>query len=137
MVYERHKCNKEEIAEAVAKDAKYSANEVNTNYLEKSEESVKVDSIFFGLPISHYSSILPVKHLLENEAKVEVQLQADMGTTVGFHAGSAAVTQFNLEMLKYLDVRISLRKIYSINRTKLNSKSEELTKLIAQKTTIK
>jgi hypothetical protein len=98
MAYDRHKCNKEEIAEAVAKDAKYLANEVNTNYLGKSEEPVKVDSIIFGLPIPHYFSILPVKHVLENE--VEVQLQTEMDTAFGFHAGSAAVPQFNLEMLK-------------------------------------
>jgi len=74
--------------------------EVVLKYYVRPEELEEASAIIFGSPTYHHDMTLPMKHILEEAARANVQLQGKIGATFGSYGWSGEAPKLILEVLK-------------------------------------
>jgi flavorubredoxin len=125
------------MAEAVAEGAKSVAGvEVNTKYFARPEELAQADAIIFGAPTYHHDMTIPIKQMLEETAKSNVQLKDKVGAAFGSYGWSGEAPRLVLEVLKnkfgMKTIEPELAVLYTPNEAKLDE-CRKLGKLVAEK----
>jgi len=101
IICDSHTGNTEKMAEAVAEGAKSVAGvEVNTKYFARPEELAQADAIIFGAPTYNHDVTIPIKQMLEEAAKANVQLNGKIGAAFGSYGWSGEAPKFVLEIMK-------------------------------------
>jgi len=137
IIYDSHTGNTEKMAEAVAEGAKSVAGvEVNTKYFARPEELAQADAIIFGAPTYNHDVTIPIKQMLEEAAKANVQLNGKIGAAFGSYGWSGEAPRLVLEVLKNRfgmnTIEPGLAVLYTPNQAKLEE-CRKLGKLIAEK----
>jgi flavorubredoxin len=89
------------MAKAVVEGAKSVAGvEVSLKYYVRPEELEEASAIIFGSPTYHHDMTLPIKHILEEAAKADVQLRGKIGGAFGSYGWSGEAPKLILEVLK-------------------------------------
>jgi flavorubredoxin len=141
IIYDSHTGNTEKMAEAVAEGAKSVAGvEVDQKYFAKPEELAKADAIIIGAPTYYHDMTIPIKQMLEEAAKANVQLEGKIGTAFGSYGWSGEAPRLVLEILKnrfgMKTLEPGLDVLYTPNEAKLEE-CRKLGKLVAEKITAK
>ncbi len=101
VVYDSQTGNTEKMANAVVEGAKSVPSvEVVLKYHVRPEELEEASAIIFGSPTYHHDMTLPIKHILEEAARANVQLQGKIGTAFGSYGWSGEAPKLILEVLK-------------------------------------
>jgi len=101
VVYDSQTGNTEEMAKAVVEGAKSVQNvEVVLEYHVRPKELEEASAIIFGSPTYHHDMTLPIKHILEEAAKANIQLQGKIGAAFGSYGWSGEASKLILEVLK-------------------------------------
>ncbi len=101
VVYDSQTGNTEKMANAVVEGAKSVPGvEVVLKYHVRPEELEEASAIIFGSPTYHHDMTLPIKHILEEAAKANVQLQGKIGAVFGSYGWSGEAPKLILEVLK-------------------------------------
>jgi len=101
VVYDSQTGNTEKMAKAVVEGAKSVAGvEVVLKYHVRPEEFEEASAIIFGSPTYHHDMTLPIKDILEEAAKANVQLQGKIGAAFGSYGWSGEAPRLILEVLK-------------------------------------
>jgi flavorubredoxin len=137
IIYDSHTGNTEKMAEAVAEGAKSVAGvEVNTKYFARPEELAQADAIIFGAPTYSHDMTIPIKQMLEEAAKANVQLNGKIGAAFGSYGWSGEAPRLVLEVLKNRfgmnTIEPGLAVLYTPNQATLEE-CRKLGKLIAEK----
>jgi flavorubredoxin len=137
IVYDSQTGNTEKMAEAVAEGAKSVAGvEVNKKYFARPEELAQADAIIFGSPNIYHDMTLPIKQMLEEAAKANVQLNGKIGAAFGSCGWSDEAPRLVLEVLKnrfgMKTIEPGLTVLYTPNEAKLEE-CRKLGKMIAEK----
>jgi len=100
-VYDSQTGNTEKMAKAVVEGARSVPGvEVVLKYYVRPEELEEASAIIFGSPTYHHDMTLPIKHILEEAARANVQLQGKIGTDFGSYGWSDEAPKLILEVLK-------------------------------------
>jgi flavodoxin I len=137
ILYDSQTGNTEKMAEAVAEGARSVANvEVDVKYYARPEELVQASAIVFGSPTYYHDMTLPIKQMLEEASKANVQLQDKIGAAFGSYGWSGEAPQIILEILKnrfgMRTIEPALTAIYTPNPAKLEE-CRKLGKAVAEK----
>lgn len=101
IVYDSQTGNTEKMAEAVVEGAKSVPGiDVALKYHVRPEELEEANAIIFGSPTYHHDMTLPIKHILEEAAKTNVNLQNKIGAVFGSYGWSGEAPKMILEVLK-------------------------------------
>jgi flavorubredoxin len=101
VVYDSQTGNTEKMAEAVVEGAKsISGVEVVLKYYVRPQELEEASAIIFGSPTYHHDMTLPIKNILEEAARANVQLRGKIGAVFGSYGWSAEAPQLISEVLK-------------------------------------
>lgn len=101
VVYDSQTGNTEKMAKAVVEGAKSVPGvEVILKYHVRPEELEEASAIIFGSPTYHHDMTLPIKHILEEAARANVQLQGKIGAAFGSYGWSGEAPKLILEVLK-------------------------------------
>jgi len=101
ILYDSQTGNTEKMAEAVAEGARLVAGvEVELKYYARPEELAEVSAIIFGSPTYYHDMTLPVKQMLEEAARANVQLKDKVGAAFGSYGWSGEAPELILEILK-------------------------------------
>jgi flavorubredoxin len=101
VVYDSQTGNTEKMAKAVVEGAKSVPGvEVVLKYHVRPEELEEASAIIFGSPTYHHNMTLPMKHILEDAAKANVQWQGKIGATFGSYGWSGEASKLILEVLR-------------------------------------
>jgi flavorubredoxin len=125
------------MAEAVAEGAQTVANvEVEIKYYARPEELAQADALIFGSPTYYHDMTLPIKQMLEEAAKANVQLKRKVGAAFGSYGWSGEAPELILEILKnrfgMQIVELKAMALYTPNEAKLDE-CRKLGKLVAEK----
>ena len=130
IIYDSHTGNTEKMAEAVAEGAKSVAGvEVNTKYFARPEELVQADAIIFGAPTYHHDMTIPIKQMLEEAAKANIQLKGKIGAVFGSYGWSGEAPRLVLEVLKYRFGMKTIEPGLAVMNTPNEAKLDECKKL--------
>jgi flavorubredoxin len=137
ILYDSQTGNTEKMAEAVAEGARSVANvEVIVKYYAKPEELAQASAIVFGSPTYYHDMTLPIKQLLEEASKANIQLKDKIGAAFGSYGWSGEAPQLILEILKnrfgVKTIEPALTAIYTPNQAKLEE-CRKLGKAVAEK----
>lgn len=137
IVYDSHSGNTEKMAEAVAEGARSVANvEVEVKYYARPEELAEAAAIVFGSPTYYHDMTLPIKQMLEEAAKANVQLKGKVAAVFGSYGWSGEAPGLILEILKNrfgMDtITPGLGVLYTPNQAKLEE-CHKLGKAVAEK----
>ena len=137
ILYDSQSGNTEKMAEAVAEGARTVANvEVEIKYYARPEELAQADAIIFGSPTYYHDMTLPIKQMLEEAAKTNVQLKRKVGAAFGSYGWSGEAPELILEILKnrfgMQIVELKAMALYTPNEAKLEE-CRKLGKLVAEK----
>jgi len=101
ILYDSQTGNTEKMAEAVAEGARSIANiEVIVKYYARPEELAEVSAIIFGSPTYYHDMTLPIKQMLEEAARANIQLKDKIGAAFGSYGWSGEAPKLILEILK-------------------------------------
>ncbi len=101
VVYDSQTGNTEKMAEAVVEGAKsVSGVEVVLKYYVRPQELEEASAIIFGSPTYHHDMTLPIKNILEEAARANVQLRGKIGAAFGSYGWSAEAPKLISEVLK-------------------------------------
>jgi flavorubredoxin len=101
VVYDSQTGNTAKMAEAVAEGAKSVPGvEVVLKYYARPAELDEASAIIFGSPTYHHDMTLPIKHMLEEAARANVQLKGKIGAAFGSYGWSGEAPKLILEVLK-------------------------------------
>lgn len=137
ILYDSQTGNTEKMAEEVAEGARSIANvEVIVKYYARPEELTEASAIIFGSPTYYHDMTLPIKQMLEEAARVNVQLQDKIGAAFGSYGWSGEASGFILEILKnrfgMKTIEPALTAIYMPNQAKLEE-CRKLGRAVAEK----
>lgn len=137
ILYDSQTGNTEKMTEAVAEGARSVANvEVEVKYYARPEELAEASAIIFGSPTYYHDMTLPIKQMLEEAAKANIQLQGKIGAAFGSYGWSGEAPQLILEILKnrfgMKTIEPGLIAIYTPNQAKLEE-CRKLGKAVAEK----
>jgi len=137
ILYDSQTGNTEKMAEAVAEGARSVANvEVVVKYYARPEELGEAAAIVFGSPTYYHDMTLPIKQMLEEAAKANIQLQDKVGAAFGSYGWSGEAPQLILEILRnrfgMQTMEPGLASLYTPNQAKLDE-CRKLGRTIAQK----
>jgi flavodoxin I len=137
VLYDSQSGNTEKMAEAVAEGARTVANvEVEIKYYARPEELAQADALIFGSPTYYHDMTLPIKQMLEEAAKANVQLKRKVGAAFGSYGWSGEAPELILEILKnrfgMQIVELKAMALYTPNEAKLDE-CRKLGKLVAGK----
>jgi len=137
IIYDSHTGNTEKMTEAIAEGAKsVEGVEVNTKYFARPEEMAQADAIIIGAPTYHHDMTIPIKQMLEDTAKANVQLKGKIGAAFGSYGWSGEAPRLVLEVLKHKfgmnTIEPGLAILYAPNQAKLEE-CRKLGKLVAEK----
>jgi len=138
ILYDSQTGNTEKMAEAVAEGARSVANvEVTVKYYARPEELAEASAIIFGSPTYYHDMTLPIKQMLEEAARANVQLKGKIGAAFGSYGWSGEAPQLILEILKNKFGMKTLEPVLTVLYTPNQAKLEECRKLgrsVAEKT---
>ena len=101
ILYDSQTGNTEKMAEAVAEGARsVQGVEVELKYYARPEELAEATAIIFGSPTYYHEITLPIKQVLEEAAKANVQLKGKVGAAFGSYGWSGEAPKQILEILK-------------------------------------
>ncbi len=101
VVYDSQTGNTEKMAKAIVEGAKSVPSvEVVLKYYVRPKELTEASAIIFGSPTYHHDMSLPIKHILEEAARANVQLQGKIGAAFGSYGWSGEAPRLILEVLK-------------------------------------
>jgi flavorubredoxin len=101
ILYDSQTGNTERMAEAVAEGARsVQGVEVELKYYARPEELAEAAAIIFGSPTYYHEITLPIKQVLEEAAKANVQLKGKVGAAFGSYGWSGEAPKQVLEILK-------------------------------------
>ncbi len=101
VVYDSQTGNTEKMAEAVVEGAKtVSGVDVSLKYHVRPQELEEASAAIFGSPTYHHDMTLPIKNILEDAARANVQLRGKIGATFGSYGWSGEAPKLILEVLK-------------------------------------
>jgi len=137
ILYDSQTGNTEKMAEAVAEGARTVANiEVEIKYYARPEELAQADALIFGSPTYYHDMTLPIKQMLEEAAKANIQLKRKVGAAFGSYGWSGEAPELILEILKnrfgMQIVELKAMALYTPNEAKLDE-CRKLGKLVAEK----
>lgn len=137
ILYDSQTGNTEKMAEAVAEGARSVAGvEVVVKYYARPEELAQADAVIFGSPTYYHEMTLPIKQMLEEAAKANIQLKDKIGAAFGSYGWSAEAPELILEILKnrfgMKTIEPGLTLLYTPNETKLEE-CKKLGRLVAEK----
>ena len=137
ILYDSHSGNTEKMAEAVAEGARSVVNVgVEVKYYARPEELAEAAAIVFGSPTYYHDMTLPIKQMLEEAAKANVQLKGKIGAVFGSYGWSGEAPGLILEILKNrFSMNIitpGLGVLYTPNQAKLDE-CRKLGKTVAEK----
>jgi len=125
ILYDSQTGNSEKMAEAVAEGARSVANvEVLVKYYARPEELAEASAVIFGSPTYYHDMTLPMKQMLEEAAKANIQLKGKTGAAFGSYGWSGEAPKLILEILKnrfgMKTIEPGLTAIYTPNQAKLD-----------------
>jgi flavorubredoxin len=137
ILYDSQSGHTEKMAEAVAEGARTVTNvEVEMKYYARPEELAQADALIFGSPTYYHDMTLPIKQMLEEAAKANVQLKGKAAAAFGSYGWSGEAPELILEILKNkFGMQIVSEKVmvlYTPNEAKL-AECRKLGKLVAEK----
>ncbi len=137
IIYDSHTGNTEKMAQCVAEGARSVAGvEVNVKYFAKIEELANADAIIFGAPTYYHDMTIPIKQILEEAAKANVNLEGKIGAAFGSYGWSGEAPKLVLEILKNRFrmniIQPSVVMLYQPNESKLEE-CRRLGKLVAER----
>jgi len=137
ILYDSQTGNTEKMAEAVAEGARSVANvEVTVKYYARPEELAEASAIIFGSPTYYHDMTLPIKQMLEEASKANIQLKDKFGAAFGSYGWSGEAPQLILEILKnrfgMKTIEPKLTAIYTPNQAKLEE-CRKLGRAVAEK----
>jgi len=137
ILYDSQTGNTKKMAEAVAEGAMSVANvEVVVKYYARPEELVEASALVFGSPTYYHDVTLPIKQMLEETARANVQLKGKVGAVFGSYGWSGEAPKLILEILKnrfgMKTIEPSVTAIYTPNQDKLEE-CRKLGKAVAEK----
>ncbi len=138
ILYDSQTGNTEKMAEAVAEGARTVPNvEVELKYYARPDELAQADALVFGSPTYYHDMTLPIKQMLEEAAKANIQLKRKVGAAFGSYGWSGEAPELILEILKnrfgMQIVELKAMALYTPNEAKLDE-CRKLGKLVAEKT---
>jgi flavorubredoxin len=111
VVYDSQTGNTEKMAKAVVEGASsVSGVKVALKYYARPKELEEASAIIFGSPTYHHDMTLPIKHILEEASRANVQLQGKIGAAFGSYGWSGEAPELILEVPKN---RFGMRTICS------------------------
>jgi len=124
ILYDSQTGNTEKMAEAMAEGARSVATvEVIVKYFARPEELAEASAIVFGSPTYYHDMTLPIKQMLEEAARVNVQLKGKIGAAFGSYGWSGEAPRLILEILKnrfgMKTIEPGLTVLYTPNQAKL------------------
>jgi len=140
ILYDSQTGNTEKMAEAVAEGARSVPNvEVVLKYYARPEELAEASAIVFGSPTYYHDMTLPIKQMLEETAKSNMQLKDKIGAAFGSYGWSGEAPQLILEILRnrfgMKTIEPGLTVLYEPTQAKLEE-CRKLGKTIAEKIAI-
>jgi flavorubredoxin len=137
ILYDSQSGNTEKMAEAVAEGARTVSNvEVEMKYYARPEEIAQADALIFGSPTYYHDMTLPIKQMLEEAAKANVQLKGKVAAAFGSYGWSGEAPELILEILRNrFGMQVVAEKVmvlYTPNEAKLEE-CRKLGKLVAEK----
>jgi flavorubredoxin len=137
ILYDSQTGNTEKMAEAVAEGARSIANvEVIVKYYARPEELTEASAIIFGSPTYYHDMTLPIKQMLEEAARVNIQLKDKIGAAFGSYGWSGEAPKLILEILKnrfgMKTIEPTQTAIYTPNQAKLEE-CRKLGRAVAEK----
>jgi len=137
IVYDSQTGNTEKMAEAVAEGARSVPGvEVDLKYYARPEEIVEADAIILGSPTYYHEISLPIKQVMEEASRANVQLKGKIGAAFGSYGWSGEAPEQILEILKNRFsmeiVKPPVTVLYQPNPAKLEE-CRQLGKTVAQK----
>jgi len=137
ILYDSQTGNTEKMAEAVAEGARTVPNiEVEIKYYAHPEELAQADALIFGSPTYYHDMTLPIKEMLEEAAKADIELKGKVGAAFGSYGWSGEAPELILEILKNrFGMQIAELKamaLYEPSKDKLDE-CRKLGKLVAEK----
>jgi flavorubredoxin len=137
ILYDSQTGNTEKMAEAVAEGARTVPNvEVTVKYYARPEELAEASAIIFGSPTYYHDMTLPIKQMLEEAARANIQLKGKIGAAFGSYGWSGEAPGLIFEILKnrfgmeIIEPRVT--SIYTPNEAKLEE-CRKLGRAVAQK----
>jgi flavorubredoxin len=101
ILYDSQTGNTEKMAEAVSEGATSVPNvEVVLKYYARPEELVEVSAIIFGSPTYYHNITLPIKQIMEEAARANVQFKDKIGAAFGSYGWSGEAPELILEILE-------------------------------------
>jgi len=137
ILYDSQTGNTEKMAEAVAEGARSVANvEVIVKYYARPEELAEASAIIFGSPTYYHDMTVPIKQMLDEAARANIQLKDKIGAAFGSYGWSGEAPKIILEILKnkfdMKTIEAALTAIYTPNPAKLEE-CRKLGKAVAEK----
>jgi len=137
ILYDSQTGNTEKMAEAVAEGAKsVTGVEVSLQYYARPEELAEASAIIMGSPTYYHNMTIPIKQVMEEAAKANVQLKGKISAAFGSYGWSGEAPQQILEILKnrfgMQTVEPALTVLYTPNDAHLQE-CRKLGKTVAEK----
>lgn len=130
IIYDSQTGNTEKMAEAVAEGARSVAGvEVSLKYYARPEELAEAAALILGSPTYYHEMTMPIKQIMEQASKADVQLQGKVGAAFGSYGWSGEAPQRILEILKNKFGMITIEPAVNVLYTPNESKLEECRKL--------
>lgn len=137
ILYDSQTGNTERMAEAVAEGARSVPGvEIVLKYYARPQELAEASAIIFGSPTYYHDITLPIKQVLEETARANVQLQNKIAASFGSYGWSGEAPKLILEILKnrfnMKPLEPSISVLYKPNEAQLEE-CRKLGKTIAEK----
>jgi len=101
ILYDSQTGNTERMAEAVAEGARSVPGvEAEMKYYARPEELAESAAIIFGSPTYYHDITVPIKQVMEEAARANVQLKGKIGAAFGSYGWSGEAPQLILEILR-------------------------------------
>lgn len=101
IIYDSQTGNTEKMAAAVAEGARSVAStEVVLKYYVRPEELAEAPAIIFGSSTYYHDTTLPIKQMMEETARANVQLKDKIGAAFGSYDWSGEAPELILEIVK-------------------------------------
>jgi len=137
IIYDSQTGNTEKMSEAIEQGAKTVADvEVTRKYYARPEELKQADALILGSPTYYHDMTLPIKQVLEETARANIQLQGKIGAAFGSYGWSGEALTLILEILKnrfgMKTIEPGLSVLYTPNQAQLEE-CRKLGKSVAEK----
>jgi len=141
ILYDSQTSNTEKMAEAVAEGARSVLGvEVVLKYYARPEELAEAAAIIIGSPTYYHEMTLPIKQVLQEAARANVQLKDKIGAAFGSYGWSGEAPEQTLEILKnrfgMKTVERPIAVLYKPNQAQLEE-CRKLGKTVAEKVAAK